>query len=443
MRIHLISIGGAAMHNIAMALHQNGHHLSGSDDEIYEPSRSRLASLGLLPESSGWDPNRIDSELDLIILGMHAKMDNPELKKALQLGIPVMSFPEYIYTHAKDKKRVVIAGSHGKTTTTSMIMHVLKKLKYNFDFLVGAQIEGFDTMAKFSDAPLMIIEGDEYLSSALDSRPKMLHYKPHIAILTGIAWDHINVFPDFNMYVDQFKAFIGSIEKGGHLYYYGGDREIKKIIEDQPNPDIITEAYDAIETGNDSDLLYGRNVYRTKLFGAHNRQNMMAALLVCEELGVKPADYFAAMASFTGASKRLQLIQDLTDRKVYLDFAHAPSKVKATIEAMKEKFPEKLLTIILELHTYSSLNPAFLKEYSGTLQKADKVFLFVDPNSLKKKNIETFSESQLRKDFNQQDLIYLQDSSALEQAMESIRKDELVLLMSSGKFGNLDIKQYL
>lgn len=443
MRIHLISIGGAAMHNIAIALKKIGNEISGSDDEIYEPSKTRLAKVNLLPEKSGWDEERITPNIDLVILGMHAKKNNPELIKALELNIPVVSFPEFIFNHSKDKQRIVVAGSHGKTSTTSIIMHVLKKLNYKFDYLVGAQIEGFDTMARFSDAPIIVIEGDEYLSSALDKRPKMLHYKPHIAVITGIAWDHINVFPTFEEYLYQFYAFMHTIKAGGSLIYYEKDNHLEKLINQLKNKQFSWTPYDSMESNDKGLLVFEEQEYKTNLFGAHNRQNIVAALKVCQLLSIDPIDFFSALASFEGANKRLQLIRDTPERKVYLDFAHAPSKVQATIAAVAERYPESRLTTVLELHTYSSLNPNFLHEYKGTLDLAEKAFVFIDPRSLKKKNSALFTQEQLRDYFQKDDLIFINDSSSLAKALVSLKKNELVLLMSSGKFGNIDLEQYL
>ena len=198
MNVHLIAIGGSAMHNMAIAMHKKGFNVTGSDDEIFEPSKTRLAKLNLLPAKEGWDTNNIHKGIDAVILGMHARADNPELLKAQELGLKIYSYPEYIYEQTKDKTRIVIGGSHGKTSITAMILHVLNYHKVDCDYMVGAQLDGFDTMVKLTkEAKIAVIEGDEYLSSPIDRRPKFHLYKPNIAILSGIAWDHINVFPTF------------------------------------------------------------------------------------------------------------------------------------------------------------------------------------------------------------------------------------------------------
>ncbi|RMG83047.1 MAG: hypothetical protein D6714_10410, partial [Bacteroidetes bacterium] len=376
MTIHLIALGGAVMHNLALALHHNGHQVTGSDDEFYEPSRSRLAHAGLLPEKTGWHPDRITPDLDAVILGMHARADNPELRKAQDLGLPIYSFPAFIHDFAKDKQRVVIAGSHGKTTTTAMILHVLNYWGKKFDYLVGAQLNGFERMVQLSDAPVIILEGDEYLSSALDPRPKFVHYRPHIAVLTGIAWDHMNVFPTFENYVSQFELLLESMEKGGTLFFYGPDPEIRQLLQ-RNSADIIATPYRAFNyknTGGQAAILrFGLPYVPLKVFGQHNLSNLKAAHLVCLELGITDDQFFEAIQSFEGAAKRLDLFYEdkENDFSVYKDFAHAPSKVRATVSAVKEQYPNRQLTACLELHTYSSLNQDFLPQYQNTLDLAD------------------------------------------------------------------------
>ncbi|MEM7162905.1 MAG: Mur ligase family protein, partial [Bacteroidota bacterium] len=373
MKIHLIAIGGAAMHNVAIALHQKGYQVSGSDDQIFDPSKSRLEKYGLLPDSFGWNPERITSDIDVIILGMHARLDNPELKKAQDLGLKIYSYPEYIFEQSKKKKRVVIGGSHGKTSTTAMILHVLDYCKIDNDYMVGAQLEGFDCMVKLSDAPIIILEGDEYLSSPIDRRPKFHWYKPHIAVLTGIAWDHINVFPTFQNYVEQFEIFVKSIESDGLLVYYEDDSEMKKIaLESSGLRTIAYAAHDyRIEEG-ETKLIYNEQIISVHIFGEHNLQNLNAAYNVCRELGVSSADFYEAIQTFKGAARRLETLVDGANYKIFKDFAHSPSKLKATTNAVKNQWPGRRLVACMELHTFSSLTSNFLKEYKGTMGEADK-----------------------------------------------------------------------
>ncbi|HNY03277.1 MAG TPA: Mur ligase family protein, partial [Bacteroidales bacterium] len=374
MRVHFIAIGGSAMHNLAIALHRKGYQITGSDDEIFEPSKSRLAACGLLPPSQGWDPVRITPGLDAVILGMHAKADNPELLKATELGLKIFSYPEYLYEQSKAKKRVVIGGSHGKTTITAMILHVLKHAGIDCDYMVGAQLDGFDVMVRLSeDAQVMVIEGDEYLTSPIDRRPKFHLYKPDIAILSGIAWDHINVFPTFDNYVDQFRIFIRQITPGGTLVYCDDDPELARIcpaargdIRIQPYgvmPHVIRDGVTWIRRAGDEVPL--------RIFGRHNLLNLNGALHVCRELGVDDSLFYEAIRTFGGASKRLEEIAREGQRVVYKDFAHAPSKVKATLQAVRDQYPGRTVIACLELHTYSSLSGEFLGHYQGSLDPAD------------------------------------------------------------------------
>lgn len=430
MKIHLIAIGGAAMHNIALdlALH---HEVTGSDDEIYNPSRSRLEKEGLLPDEMGWFPDRITPDLDLVILGMHAKADNPELAKAQELGLKVMSYPEFIYHHSKDKKRVVIAGSHGKTTTTSMVLHVLQRLDYKFDYLVGAQIEGFERMVKLSQAPVIILEGDEYLSSCLDRRPKMLHYQPDVAVITGIAWDHINVFPDFEDYKNQFGLFIDSMQSAGSLFYFGDDTHL---------PDLISQSHNSCKKQAYAKI----NIPSRELsvFGDHNLQNMEAARLICNELGVSKEQFAHAISDFNGAGKRLEKLYASENFNAYLDFAHAPSKVKATTEAVRQQYPDAQLIAFFELHTFSSLNKDFIPHYKETLAAADKAYVYYDPHTLKMKGMPQLNPTSVKVAFNHNNLEVIIDKELLLNKLRSVDDVNTVLLMmSSGKFGKIDIKK--
>lgn len=443
MHIHFIAIGGSAMHNLAIALHYNHHTVSGSDDEIYNPAFERLKSAGLLPGKTGWHPEKISEDIDLIILGMHARKDNPELLRALELKIPVISYPEYIYKHAAQKLRIVIAGSHGKTTTTAMILHVLKSLGKDFDYLVGAQLDGFDNMVHLSDAPVMIIEGDEYLSSPLDPKPKILHYKPHTAVITGIAWDHINVFPEFEDYVEQFYNFVKSIEAGGQLFYYENDRQVLNIVKDFPELEKLAyNAFDSKVIDGHCWLKYKEQDIPLEIFGKHNMENLKAAFLVCRSLDISEGQFFGAVKSFKGAARRMQILYENDHALVIQDFAHAPSKVQATVDATKSLFPNRKLTACLELHTFSSLNKKFLKEYSKTMQAADQAVVFFSEHTLAMKRLPQISEHDIQTAFDHKNLKVFTDKNALADFLKNTDWHEHnLLLMSSGTFNGLDLKQ--
>ena len=453
MRIHLIAIGGSAMHNLALALYYNHHTVSGSDDEIYNPARDRLAKTGLLPASEGWFPNKITKDIDVIILGMHARPDNPELKKAQELGLRIMSYPEFIFEHSKDKKRVVVAGSHGKTTTTSMILHVLKSIDQStykkdlrFDYLVGAQLEGFDRMVQLSDAPIMVIEGDEYLSSPIDRRPKFLHYQPHISIVTGVAWDHINVFPTFKNYVDQFDLFFKSINKKGKVFYYEKDKHLRSIV--KKNPSINAMPYQ----GFSSKIKDGQTILITdrkeevplKIFGKHNLENLKAAYFVCKSLGVRNADFFKTIQTFDGAAKRLQLLREEKDFIAFLDFAHAPSKVEATIKALKNQYKKRSLVACVELHTFSSLNKQFLKEYKKTMDKADEAIVFFSEHTLKMKKLPKITGKDIKTAFGHPNLKVFTDNEKLQKHLKKQKwNDQNLLMMTSGTYGGMNLKEFV
>ncbi|WP_316931029.1 UDP-N-acetylmuramate--L-alanine ligase [Pedobacter antarcticus] len=378
MRIHFIAIGGSAMHNLAIALHKKGMLVTGSDDFIFEPSASRLARYGLFPSESGWRPEVINRQLDAVILGMHARADNPELLRAQELGLRIYSYPEYIYEQSKDKFRVVIGGSHGKTTITSMILHVLNYYNHEIDYLVGAQLEGFDTMVKLTDsAPVIIIEGDEYLSSAIDRRPKFHLYNANLAVISGVAWDHVNVFPTFENYLTQFSIFIDTIMPDGELIFCEDDAELVKMVNEKKN--LKATGYQiplhAIENGI-THLEPGHQ--ELKIFGNHNLMNLSAARQVCERLGISIPEFNEAIKSFKGASKRLELLFSDENTNVYKDFAHSPSKLKATIEAVKTQFEERKLVACIELHTFSSLNKKFLLQYHDTMFNADNPIVYIE-----------------------------------------------------------------
>ena len=442
MKIHLIAIGGAVMHNMALALHEKGYQISGSDDEIFEPSKSRLAAKGLLPDKWGWFPEKITEKLDAVILGMHARANNPELLKAQKLGLKVYSFPEYLFEQSKNKTRVVIGGSHGKTTITSMIMHVLKKLDMDFDYMVGAKITGFETMVKITEnAPIAIFEGDEYLSSAIDKRPKFHLYKPHIALISGIAWDHINVFPTFENYVEQFKIFADLIDKNGSLVYFEKDDEILKITENV-KLDIKKLPYSEIENrveNSKTSLHVGEKTYPIEVFGKHNMQNLAGAKLVCSELGISDSEFYEAISSFSGAAKRLQLVDKNSKTNIYSDFAHSPSKLKATVEAVKQQFSDRKLIACMELHTFSSLTEQFLSFYKDSMQKADEAIVYFNPHTIEHKKLKQITKEQVARAFGGDNIkIYTSSEKIKELLLSKNWDNKNLLLMSSGNFDGLD-----
>ena len=443
MNYHFISIGGSIMHNLAIAMHLKGNHVTGSDDEIFEPAKSNLAKYGLLPESVGWHPERITKDLDMVILGMHAKADNPELREAQRLNLKIVSFPEFIYENSKDKTRVVISGSHGKTTITSMVLHVLKTLGIDADYLVGAKIPGFDVMVKITnEAKLLVVEGDEYLTSTLDPKPKFHLYHPNIALTTGIAWDHFNVFPTFSFYTEQFKKFVDLIEPDGSFVYFGEDKELQNIASNA-RKDITTIPYFtpdySVENGIFTIHYNGKN-YTMKIVGRHNMQNLLGAMNVCRLLGVKEEDFLNALTTFVGAAKRLELISDKGNRLVYRDFAHAPSKVKATVDAVREQYPDKKIVAVFELHTYSSLNINFINQYQGTLKNADAKIVFFDPHALQLKNLPMLDCDDIKKAFND-NVDVCNDIDTLKILIDNNLSDNCVLLlMSSGDLGGLKWK---
>jgi UDP-N-acetylmuramate: L-alanyl-gamma-D-glutamyl-meso-diaminopimelate ligase len=441
MRIHFIAIGGSAMHNLAIALHKKGFIVSGSDDLIFEPSASRLSRFGIFPEKLGWHEESITPDLDAVILGMHALTDNPELLRAQELGIKVYSYPEYIYEQTKDKLRVVIGGSHGKTTITSMILHVLNYYEKDFDYLVGAQLEGFDTMVKVTDsAPLIIIEGDEYLASPIDRRPKFHLYKANIAVISGVAWDHVNVFPTFENYLHQFELFIDTIEPGGKLFYCENDKELHTLVENSCK-EIVKTGYEipAHRVNNGITYLLPENL-PLKIFGDHNLMNLSAAKLVCKEIGISEDNFNQAITSFKGAAKRLELLNAENNTNVYKDFAHSPSKLKATIEAVKSQFEERKLVACIELHTFSSLNKNFLLQYEDTMIRADNPIVYIDIKTFQQKKIKPFTEIDVQTAFNSDKLTFFDNASTLEQYLRGLNFDHAnLLLMSSGNFGGMDL----
>lgn len=443
MNIHFIAIGGSAMHNLAIALKLKGCQISGSDDEIFEPSKSRLVKHSLLPNEIGWFPEKITKDLDAVVLGMHARKDNPELVKAKALGLKIYSYPEYLYEQTKDKTRVVIGGSHGKTTITSMIMHVLKELGENFDYMVGAQVDGFENMVSLSEeSNIAIFEGDEYLTSPIDPRPKFLLYKPHIAVISGIAWDHINVFPTFNIYRKQFELFVDTIEPDGHLIYYSKDKEVESIAKKTKKTihKIPFEEHPSITKIEKTYLKLENREFELNIFGHHNMENISAAKKVCNLLGVDDVNFYKSIVSFKVAAKRLQKIGSGQTTDVLLDFAHAPSKVRATVKAMKDSFPYRKLTACLELHTFSSLNPSFIGEYKGTLNDADTPIVFFNPKTLEHKKLPPIEAGFVKQKFGNSKLHVFTDPIELNDfLLKQFWDNTNLLLMSSGNFSGLDI----
>jgi UDP-N-acetylmuramate: L-alanyl-gamma-D-glutamyl-meso-diaminopimelate ligase len=444
MNVHFIAIGGAAMHNLALALHNKGLHVTGSDDTIFEPSKSRLNAAGLLPTQFGWYPEKITSNLDAVVLGMHAKQDNPELLKAQELGLKIYSYPEFLYEQSKHKTRVVIGGSHGKTTITAMILHVLNYHDIDVDYMVGAQLEGFDVMVKLTDdADFIVLEGDEYLSSPIDRRPKFHLYQPNIALLSGIAWDHINVFPTFENYIEQFKIFVDSITVGGSISYNTEDINVKTIVEQSENQ-IRKFPYQTPEHKIEAGLTYldtEEGPLPLEVFGAHNLNNLAGSKWICQQMGVDQDDFYEAISSFSGASKRLEKVAENTNCVVYKDFAHSPSKVKATTQAVKSQYPKRELVACLELHTYSSLNAEFLEHYKNTLDAADTAVVFYSPDAIEIKQLEAVSKTQIATAFEREDLIIFTDPTLFEAYLMALKYDhKTVLLMSSGSYGGLDFE---
>jgi UDP-N-acetylmuramate: L-alanyl-gamma-D-glutamyl-meso-diaminopimelate ligase len=455
MKVHFIAIGGSAMHNLAMALSRKGYEVSGSDDELFEPSKGRLAKEGILPKQMGWNPSLITGDLDAIILGMHARADNPELMKAQEMGLKIYSYPEFVYSQTKDKKRLVIGGSHGKTTITSMMLHVMDKLNIKTDYLVGALLEGFDCMVQLSDAPYIVIEGDEYLSSPIDRRPKFHWYAPHVGCISGIAWDHINVFPTFENYVGQFKVFTDKFEKNGTLVFYEGDESIIQLV-NLLRPDIKAVPYRTPEFEVRDGITYvivdagfnerGQMTYKElelKIFGAHNLQNLMSAKLMLNEIGVRDDQFFDAISSFTGAAKRLEQIAKNDSSIAYKDFAHSPSKLKATVSAVKQQYPERELIACMELHTFSSLKKEFLPHYKDCMEEADEAIVFFSPDVVAHKKLDPITIEMVKAAFGTKNVTVYTDSNEITDLLRAKNwKDSNLLLMSSGNFHGVDLDAF-
>lgn len=444
MHYHFIAIGGSAMHNLAIALHLKGDSVSGSDDEIFEPSKSRLAKHNLLPSKIGWDTNRIHSNIDAVILGMHARKDNPELKEAQKLGLSIYSYPEFIYEQTKDQLRIVIGGSHGKTSITSMILHVLSKNNIDHNYMVGAQLEGFDCMVKLSkEAKISVLEGDEYLSSPIDRRPKFHLYYPDIAVVSGIAWDHINVFPTFENYVQQFRIFVDKVSQSGKVIYFEDDAVLKEVVLNSTSK-ATKIPYRTFHNQIKNGITYIRTNEKNiplEIFGEHNLQNLNAAYHVCIQLGVKSVDFFKAIRSFKGASKRLELVKKSHITAIYKDFAHSPSKLKATTSALKKQYPNRKLIACMELHTFSSLNKSFLDQYNGTMQDADVAYVYFDKQILKHKKLEDLSPEDVKNAFGGENVTVLNSSEEMvDHLLEMKWEQQNLLLMSSGNFDGIQFE---
>jgi UDP-N-acetylmuramate: L-alanyl-gamma-D-glutamyl-meso-diaminopimelate ligase len=444
MKIHLIAIGGSAMHNMALALQKKGYEVTGSDDAIFDPSKSRLEKAGLLPDEMGWFPEKITADIEVVILGMHARVDNPELVKAQQIGLPIYSYPEYIYEQCKHKKRVVIGGSHGKTSITAMILHVLQYHQLACDYMVGAQLDGFDTMVKLTqDAPIVILEGDEYLSSPIDRRPKFHWYKPHIAVLSGIAWDHINVFPTYENYVDQFRIFKDDVSDT--LIYCNEDAQLRKLAKEGANCRLQGYRTPSYSIENGISYWHGMKAnVPLAIFGDHNLQNLNAARMVCEELGLSEKKFLDAIQFFKGASKRLELVKQTDSSVLYKDFAHSPSKLKATSAAMKKQFDDRTLVACMELHTFSSLNEDFLKQYAHCMDEPDTAIVYFSPAAIKHKKLAPITEEQVHTAFAREDLMVFTDSKKLQAYLQSLNwNNQNLVMMSSGNFGGLQLDQLI
>lgn len=442
MRVHFIAIGGSAMHNLALALHDKGYQVSGSDDEIFEPSKSRLAKKGLLPSKMGWNAERITADIEAVILGMHAKADNPELLKAKDLGLAIYSYPEFIYEQSKNKTRVVIGGSHGKTSITSMILHVLHYHDREVDFMVGAQLDGFDNMVHLTEEnDFILLEGDEYLSSALDLRPKFHLYQPNIALLSGIAWDHINVFPDFENYVEQFSIFLEQMTNGSTLVYNEEDALVKELAEKATKP-TRKHAYQTPEHLVENGVTYletPEGPMPLEVFGKHNLSNLAGAKWICQHMGIDEDDFYEAIASFKGASKRLEKIATTPKTVIFKDFAHSPSKVEATTKAVSEQFSNHVVLACLELHTYSSLNAEFIQQYKDSLSAADESIVFYSPKAIQIKKLTQIDAAEIKKAFGREDLIIFTEPTELHQYLANYNyKNHVLLMMSSGNYGGLD-----
>jgi len=444
MKVHFIAMGGSAMHNLAIALSRKGAIVTGSDDEIFEPSKGRLKKQGILPDKIGWDENRVTSDLDAVILGMHARENNPELLKAKKLKLKIYSYPEYIYEQTKAKKRLVIGGSHGKTTITSMILHAINELDKQVDYMVGAQLEGYDCMVKLtSENDVAVLEGDEYLSSPIDRRPKFLLYQPNIALISGIAWDHINVFPTFENYLEQFELFCNAIEKGGTLIYNEEDKNVSSLAVKYKDQLKITPycTPDYTKTNIGTVLSFEGKSYELSIFGAHNLQNLMGAMRMCETIGITPDSFFTVMKTFTGAGKRLEKVTESNGFSMFKDFAHSPSKLKATTSAVKEQFEDRSLIACMELHTFSSLKKDFLPQYKNAMERADFALVYFSPKVVEHKKLKPITKEDVVNAFGGNVLVCNSTDEVVDFVKKHVKGNTTLLMMSSGNFDGIDYQE--
>jgi len=443
--VHFIAIGGSVMHNLALALKKMGMRISGSDDEIYEPAAGKLKSGGI-EANIGWQPEKMDASIDLVVLGMHAKADNPELAKAKSLKLPIVSFPDFIRRWSANQQRIVIGGSHGKSSITALAMHVLNQLNKKFDYLIGAEVEGFSLTVSLSDAPIIIIEGDEYLASKLDPVAKFLKYDHHIGLISGIAWDHKNVFPSFEDYTQQFEQFADKTPKAGSIIYNEKDLLAKKIGEKE-REDVRKVPYGV----HDAVIKNGVTYLKTKdygevkisVFGDHNLENIGAVLALVKLLGIEEKAFYQAVQTFTGAKKRLEIVKQQGNDKLFKDYAHSPSKLEATTTALKKQFADSKVVVAYELHTFSSLNKEFIKEYKNTLSKADEAFIFINPHNIKNSHTDDLTTTEIQEAFNNTELTLFTDKHKLVEAMKKAKTTEknIFALLSSGNFDGLDIEE--
>ena len=445
MNVHFIAIGGSAMHNLALALHERGDALiTGSDDAIFEPSKSRLSTAGILPEREGWYPQKIHNGIDVIILGMQAKRNNPEVYKATQIGLKIYSYPEFLYESTKNKTRVVIGGSHGKTSITSMLLHSLKHSNSNVDYMVGARLEGYKTMVRLStDSEWAVFEGDEYLSSPIDLRPKFHLYRANVAILSGMAWDHINVFPTFEKYKIAFSDFLKSMEPGGTLIYNSDDVELKDLVLEDNSP--IRKIPYSIPKYRIDDFKWvwctPQGDLNLHFIGKHNLSNAEGARWLAQEMGIQAEEFYDAISTFSGAERRLEILGRGEHRSVHLDFAHAPSKVKATVEAYVETFPKTIKIGLLELHTFSSLNPDFISGYHDVLNGLDQAVVYYDPKAVAHKNLPELEKSTVESVFGSEVKVFT-DIDEFRIFIDKLPISCNLLVMSSGNLGGFDIRAY-
>lgn len=446
--IHFICVGDSAMYDLALNLQEQGYLITGSDNEIYELSSSTLEQRGLLPAAMGWFPEKITANLTAVIVGMRVRKDNPELLKAQELGLSIFSHPEYVYELSRQKQRVVITGSHGKTTITSIILHVLNYHKREFDYLVGAQPDGFATMTKLTpNAPIIIIEGDEYASSPIDPQPDFLHYKPHIALISGIAWDHVNIYPTWEEYVDQFEHLAEAMPKAGVLIFDESD-DMLDVIGQKERPDITKVPYEShphtIVDGQTFLITKEKAPVPVRIFGEHNMKNIAGAMTVLDVIGITDEQFYQAIPSFKGAEYRLEKVVQRNNRILFRDFAYAPSKVRATTEAVRNQFPDKRVMAIVELHTFSSLNKKFLSQYKGTLDSANIAGVYIDADVLISQQQSHIRPTDFTNAFGRTDLRVLTSPTEMNEFIKNSHdRTDIFLLMSSSNFDNLDLSKLL